>query len=255
MATPTFHAPKVNDTLSSSDINQFLTTHAASLLNQGRTQVSYLVTATGGQNTNTGTVAQWLAQPFVTGSSQTTITRIEINIKNTGGGADTNVELRTDDGSGNPSNTILFTCSLPLDFQPSTTAAWVSIPCNVTGLTASTRYHIVIDGTSVSTTAFCRWSTAATSVNAGLKSASGTGGWSSVAVTFLFNVFAGSQGVVRNVIEDCPVGGPPAKWTGIDYTTSARDGSSVPITIRESVGTLRSIRTLAYSSGQLISVT
>lgn len=223
-------------------------------LNQGTSQVSYLVTSTGGQNTNTGTAAQWLAQPFSTASSQTTITRIELNIKNIGGGADTTVELRTD-SAGSPSNTILFSCPLPLDFQPSTTAAWISIPCNVTGLTASTKYHIVIDGTSISTTQYCRWSTAATSINAGLKSANGTSAWTSVATTFLFNVFNGTGGVLRNTIEDCPTVGPPARWTGLDYTVASRDGNSVPITLRETVGTLRSIRTLAYASGQLNSVT
>jgi hypothetical protein len=255
MPTPNYNAPTVGSTFSAGNINQFLGSHAATLLNQGTSKVSYIVAVTSQQNSNTGAAAQWIAQPFSTVGGQTTITRVELSLYGNTPGFDTTLELRTDN-AGVPSNVVLWSCNIPADFQNNSawaTATGLSIPCNITGLSASTKYHLVIDGTS-NTTQFARWSTAATSVNNGLKSASGSGSWTSVASTFLFNVFNGTGGVVRNIIEDCPAGGPPVRWVGMDYTNSTRDGYSTPTIVREVVGALRSLRTLSYSSGSLTGV-
>jgi hypothetical protein len=264
MATPGYHSPIVGSPYSVSDVTQFLGTHAATLLNQGLSKVSYIVASSASQSTNTGAAAQWLAQPFTTAALQTTITRIELALQGSGTFADTTLELRTDN-AGVPSNTILWSCNIPADFIASG-AVYLSIPCNVSGLTAATKYHIVLDGTA-STTNYDTWVTAVTSVNAGLKSASGTAAWSSVATTFLFNVFNGTNGALRNIVEDCPAGGPPARWVGLDYanttrvvatgalpTNAARDGNSVPTVVREVCGVLRSVRTLTYTAGVLTSV-
>ena len=265
MSVPTWHAPVNTNAFSAGDITQFLATHPAAFLYQGTSQVSYIVASSASQNTNTGTAAQWLAQPFSTAAAQTTITRVELALNGSGTFADTTLELRTDN-AGVPSNTTLWSCNVPADFFASS-AVYLSVPCNITGLVASTKYHLVLDGTA-STANYDTWVTAATSVNAGLKSASGTGTWTTVSTTFLFNVFNGTNGVLRNTYEDSPAAGPPARWTGLDYanttrvvstgalpTNAARDGNSVPTIVREVCGALRSVRVLGYSSGQLTSAT
>jgi hypothetical protein len=84
----------------------------------------------------------------------------------------------------------------------------------------------------------------------------------------LFNVFSGTGGVTRNIIEDSPTVGPPAKWTGYDYanttrvvssgnlpTNSARDGNTGVTVERIVCGALRSVRTFTYSAGNLSAVT
>ena len=250
MAVPNVHAVAVLSTFSAGDVNQFLGTHASLILRDGASKVTYTATATGNQYTYASGGAQWLAQPFSTAVGQTTISHVDLVLAGGAGTwADTVLQLRTDDGSGNPSSTILWSCPIPADFFSSGAGVWVSIPCNVTGLVGSTMYHLVLTGTTDATN-YDDWQTAATSVNAGLKSATGAGSWSSVSATFLFQVFDGNQqGNLRHVIEDCPVGGPPARWTGVDYNAAGQ-----PVTIREVCGSLRSVRTLTYIAGQLTSV-
>jgi hypothetical protein len=250
MATPNAHGVVQNSNFSAGDINQFLGTHAITYCNQGATQVSY--TTTGGASvlkTFSG-AAQWLAQPFSTGASQTTISRIELYFSgSTTSGVDTTLELRTDN-AGVPSNTTLYSVAIPSDFQNAGgPIIWVSIPCTVTGLTAATKYHIVVDGQNSGTSNIAlSWATNTTSVNQGVKSASGTSGWSVNGNTFLFNVFAGANGVLRNTYEDAG-----ARWTGYDYNSS--NGNTTVATVREyTTGTLRSVRTLSYTSGALVGV-
>lgn len=258
MSVPLWHALAQGGTLSSSDLNQFLGDHPASFLYFGVSKVSYIVAGSANANTNTGAAAQWLAQPFTTAGGQTTITRIELNLQAVGTGADTTLELRTDN-AGVPSNTVLWSCVIPADFQGA--AAYISIPCNVSGLSAATKYHIVLDGTA-STSNICRWNSAVTSVNAGLVSASGSAGWSSAGKTFLFNVYNGTNSVVRHIIEDgttsttggvTQTNGAPAKWSGYDWTVAAT-ANALLTTVREYCGALRSVRTLSYTSGVLTGV-
>ena len=244
ISTPNWHAVAAAGTLSVGDITQFLGTHGCALLYQGTSQVSYTVGATGYLNTNTGAAAQWIDQPFTTAGGQTTISRIELNVYTVT--SDTTIEIRTDN-AGVPSNVTLFSITLPLEFGG--VNGWVSIPINLSGLSASTKYHIVMDGTAVNGSQYS-WYRAATSVNQANVSASGTGGWSGASVTCLFNVFSGVNGVLRNTYEDSG-----ARWTTIDYTNSAAAGNTTPVHIGEyTTGSLRSWRTCTFTNGQLTSV-
>ena len=245
MPTPNWHAVATAGTQSVSDITQFLGTHGCALLYQGVSQVTNGVGG-GYTMTNTGSAAQWIDQPFTTGAAQTTITRIELWLAANGTGADTTIEIRTDN-AGVPSNVTLFSIVFPAEFLVNLNE---SIPINLTGLSAATKYHIVIDGTASTS----NW----TQVNRGPTvagqqmnlSASGTGGWSAGGFTCYFNVFAGVNGVLRNTYEDSG-----ARWTFTDYTNSVAAGNTTPVHIGEyTVGTLRSYRTLTYTTGQLVSV-
>jgi hypothetical protein len=246
MATPNWHAVAPAGALSVGDITQFLGTHGCALLYQGTVQVSYGSATGTALATNTGAAPQWISQPFVTAAAQTTISRIELDTYKVGAGADTTIEIRTDN-AGVPSNVTLFSIVLPADFQVNGTI--LSIPVNLTGLTAATKYHIVIDGTA-STANYFTPAQGVTSVNAALISASGTGGWASGGCTLYFAVFAGVNGVLRNTYEDAG-----ARWTTIDYTNSVAAGNTTPVHIGEyTVGSLRSWRTCTFTNGQLVSV-
>ena len=249
MAAPAWHAVAAAGAMSVGDVTQFLGTHACTLLYQGATTVSDVATVTGTLPTNTGAAAQWIDQPFTTIAAQTTITRIELWLNLAGTGADTTVEIRTDN-AGVPSNVTLFSVLLPLEFLAIGGAA-LSIPVGLTGLSALTKYHIVIDGTAST----ANYVTVGRSVNVASEqvqvSASGTGGWGTGGLyTCYFNVFAGVNGVLRNTYEDSG-----ARWTTIDYTNSVANGNTTPVHIGEyTVGSLRSWRTCTFTNGQLTSV-
>ena len=212
-------------------------------------QVSDVAAVTGTVPTNTGAAAQWIDQPFTTAAAQTTISRIELWLNLAGTGADTTVEIRTDN-AGAPYVT-LFSVLLPLEFLAIAGGA-VSIPVNLTGLTATTKYHIVIDGTASTANYVTIGRSVLVAGQEVQVSATGTSAWGNFSTGFTgyFNVFSGVNGVLRNTYEDSG-----ARWTTIDYTNSAAAGNTTPIHIGEyTTGSLRSWRTLTYVSGQLTSV-
>lgn len=265
MSTPAYHSVVVGGTFTAGDINQFVGTHAATIINQGVSQVGNTAANVNSFPTyNAG--SQWIAQPFTTAGGQTTITRIELALSGTGTSFDTTLEIRTNN-AGKPSNTVLWSCTLPAEVFGAS-LVYISVPCYLTGLTAATVYHIVLDGTT-SATNYDNWgATAIIGGNNSWKSPNGTGTWTTLGVTQQFNVFNGTNGVTRNIIEDSPAAGPPARWTSIDYTNAimsaitgtyppnaARDGNSVPTIVREFCGGVRSVRSLNYNSAsQLTSV-
>ncbi len=141
----------------------------------------------------------------------------------------------------------------------------LSIPLPVTGLTASTKYHIVIDGTT-DTTNFPRFATTAQLTGAVLQTSStGTGSWTTTTTkTLAFAVMAFSGGVahpwsssLRNTWEDGGTiitggvtgGTAPARWTGIDYTTVNSDHfNGAPLYYREYTGSFRSNLAVTWSN-------
>ena len=251
MATPNLHAVSIGNNFSAGDINQFQGTHAVTYIYHGASQVSYTTGAPGGSGafqTNTGS-ANWIAQPFTT-TGALAQGRIELYLAEaTGTGVDVVMEIRTD-SAGIPSNTALWSITIPQDFL-TTSSAIISIPF-VAALSATTKYHVVLDGT-LSTTNFIKWSRNTTSVNQAVFSSTGTGGWGLTGFTALFNVWGTNAGVLRHICQDITAN-VPAGWLGYDYTNTVRDGSSVAVTVREIVGVQRSVRTLTYSSGALVSI-
>lgn len=207
-----------------------------------------------GTGNNAGPV--YLDQPFTTAGGQTTITRIEIFCQQNGVGSDTTIGIYAD-SAGSPTGSALAQCSLPSDFQANGSTS-VSFPFNLTGLVAATKYHIVIAGTSDTSNIAI--------VNIGVLTGSalqynflGVGHtWTAGTSTVMFKVYSGVNGVIRNIAEDgttVTTGGivatnsSPARWIGIDYAMGSASTSGPPTTLREYTGALRSVRTIAYSSG------
>lgn len=244
MTNPIWRAPIATNTYQAGDITQFEFSHPSAFLYQGTAQETG-ATRTGTLNTNTGSAAQWIAQPFTTTGSQTTVTRVEIDFLIGGTGADLTIDLQTDSG-GNPSGTALYSITFPLDFLPGSHAL-VSFPFNATGLSTSTMYHVVVHGTA-STSNFAELGDGTTVTQQALISANGSS-WSGAGKTLVFNVFSGINGVLRNTIEDVTPPAAPAKWTGLDYANGSAGTAGPPTTLREYVGALRSIKTISYTSG------
>jgi hypothetical protein len=249
MATPAWHAVATGGPLSVGDITQFLGTHGGALLYQGVSKVTGAVSTTNQLTLNAGAgTAQYVDQPFTTAALQTTITRIEVTLAaGAGVGADTTVGIYAD-AAGVPTGAPLATCFVPLEFN--LTANVLSIPFNLSGLVAATKYHIVFSGTTSST----NYSQLAGGVTVGTAAQYNTTGvgsaWTSWGFTLVFVVYSGVNGVLRNTIEDAG-----ARWTTIDYTNSVAAGNTTPVHIGEyTVGSLRSWRTCTFVSGQLTAV-
>ena len=128
----------------------------------------------------------------------------------------------------------------------------VSIPLPVTGLLASTKYHIVIDGTT-STTNFAQFATTANVANEVLQTGtSTTGPWTTTTTkTLIFGVwsansYASNSATATSLRHTWEDGG--ARWTGIDYVlTNGATYNGTILFFREYTGNFRNYMTAAYS--------
>lgn len=249
-------------------INQFLGTHPCTFIYQGAINITNGVSvATGYEaqsaarvgtvNTNTGAAAQWVAQPFTTGGSLSTSTRVILVWNSTGTGADTTIQIRTD-SAGLPSNVVVssITVTFPAEFQGSSVMVSAALPLAANVLAVTTKYHIVISGTA-STTNIAGLDYSALATNRYLVSPTGTSGWVNGAAnnTLVFAVMQGTTGILRHTWED---GGN--RWVELGHGGSAFTNATAtvsPITdIRDytvgettPAGDAHSLRNLNYTSG------
>ncbi|MGH7723407.1 MAG: choice-of-anchor R domain-containing protein [Candidatus Dormibacteria bacterium] len=261
MTVPVRHSVAQGTTFSAGDVDQALVSPACTYIYQGTQQVAGPGSSSGTVNTNTGSAPRFITQPFTTAGGQTSISRVEFSVLLGGSGADVTVGLYADSG-GNPGAQVASSpvVTLPLDFVAAG-AAYVSFPFPVSGLSAATLYHLVISGTT-STTNFLSIQDGATTGTAAKTSPTGVGGtWTGIALTTLFRVFSGSNGVLRHTFEDAAGSFPvPQRWTGLDYALGSAGTSGPPTTVKEitllaggvSAGCTRSLRTLSYTAGQLV---
>lgn len=227
MATPNWSAASAGGTANAGQINQFLGTHNITFVYQGSSISSSLTAAGGGIGTN----GQTIAQSFSSGSN-TSMSRVEINVANVGTGSDTTVAISTAATGG----TILVSTVLPVDFLTNA-GVTISVPLPCT-LTASTTYYIQLQSSGTSSN-HCLWN----------KSTSASGAYvsgSSQSYGFIYNVFSGYTGSLSGTWEDSG-----ARWVSTAYT------SSQITSLYEYTGSMRSVRTLAYdgTSGDLKTVT
>jgi hypothetical protein len=261
MGEPNYHSVAQGSGLNAGDINQFRGTHEAVIIGQyGNTFAAPTVTGS--------TTATFIAQPFSVFPGDA-LSRIEVQVLNPGTASDFTFEIRSDNGSGKPSTTVLFSVLVPAEFITNTaTHAWsagfnMSIPAllPVQSSTSGTLLHAVINNTGAAHPTI--WAYSASSSTNGFTASATGGPWTSAGVTFMGNDYSANVSigrsagsVVRNTYED-----NGAKWTNIDYANSytAGVGSGAPTVIREYIagagGGVRSVRTLTYAAnGTLQSV-
>ena len=137
MATPTWIGATSGSPPLAAQANQFLGTHAVTLVYQG-TLFSSQTTAGSGTVASNGL---WVAQSFTTGASTTAVGRIAPVLAVTGGPTPMTVQIRANN-AGAPATTALVTTVIPPGWGNGS-ASTQSIPLPITGLSPSTTYWLV----------------------------------------------------------------------------------------------------------------
>lgn len=237
--------------LKAAQINQFLGIH--------KQQNLYAATQQAGQTTNgsttTSTNSLWLAQSFTTGASQTAIGYVIIPLTtvSTSGSslAPTTLSIYANSG-GAPTGSALASVTVTAEYanlaSGGTTTNRLIYPVPVTGLTASTTYWIVVQGTS-SSGVFAWFRSNQTSG----ASTSPTGAtWTAQTYGFVFQVFDQSvSGLLTSTWEDSG-----ARWTATTYVANTKQiGTYAEYTNGQTTaGYTQGFRTFTYSNGFLTKV-
>ena len=220
--------------------NQFLGTHAATLVYQG-TLFSSQTTA------GSGTVASnslWIAQSFTTGASTTAVGRVVPVLAITGVPAPLTVQIRAN-SAGAPATTALVTTVIPPNWANGSPSAQ-SIPLPVTGLSPSTTYWLVMQpaGDASDFYAFSK-----SNQTSGVSTS--TNGTSWTVQTYGIEYSAYDQTAtppLAHTWEDAN-----ARITSITSNANATPNSYEEYTVAQGTSQfVYSYRTLTYSSGALV---
>lgn len=247
---PTYKAAVVGGPGNAGTTNQFLVPHDASIIYDSAVVRESVTTGSGVYTT---TESQYLSQQFTTAASQTTISQIWLQISAVNGSAITNnitpltVGIYADSG-GEPTGSPLGTASL-VETAVFSSGFWVIVPLIVTGLTASTPYHIVTSPAG-NATSYYVWQRS--NLVAGASTSPDLIAWTDQAYGFMFQVYdsTAAGGIDWNfVVED---GG--ARWMQYTYT-----GSLVTSTIEYTAdqtgsGSVEYSATLSYSGNLLTGI-
>lgn len=229
-------------------VTQFLGTHASTLLYQGTLATSQAT----GSGFFSDTQTQWLAQAITTGSAQTAIGYIQLQLSAVGGSPTSalipplTVSLYANN-SGTPAGSPL--ASTTISCQAVYGAPfWVSIPLPVTGLTPSHTYQLVT--TMVGTSShYYAWQHS--NQTSGAASSATGSSWTTQAYGLMYQVYDQSQvGQLQLIYEDAG-----ARWTQFTYGTNGSIAQVTEYTAGQTAtGYQQTTSTLAYSGGLLTGV-
>lgn len=174
----------------------------------------------------------------------TELARVDLHLDADGTGSDLTVQIRSGmDPAAGTDGTLLKEVLIPAEHIPDT-AAYVSVPINLTGLTAGNQYWIVVKKAGDATN-HNDW-TGETTTDASYpayKRSGDSGAWTAT-YALHFAVYSGVSGLPRHVIEGTN------GLTSIDYT------SGLPTRICQYIppgdgaaGGVRDVLTLSYTDG------
>lgn len=248
---PTYKASVVGGPGNAGGVNQFMVPHNATAVFDSATQQA-------GQSIGNGLYAttqdQYLSQQFLTTASQTTISEVWVQVSVVGGSAITNtiapltVGIYADAG-GEPTGSALASGSLA---ETAVYAApfWVVVPLPVTGLTASTAYHVVVGAAGTSSTYYVWQNSNQTS---GASTSPDFVAWTDQSFGFMFRVYdqtATGGSLINYVIEDNGV-----RWTQYGYDATNEVTTITEYTIDQTGnGSFSTSATLSYTGGFLTGV-
>lgn len=246
MTGPTWQAATAGQPPLVAHVNQLLGTHALQMLYTG-TETSSQGTAGSGNATSNGL---WIAQQFTTGSSQTAIGYVGLNLNaTTPNGANLapwTVSIYAN-SAGLPSGPALVTTTATAEYV-TTTPAVVIIPTPASGLAPSTTYWIVTTAAG-NATYYYEW--AHSNQSSGAATSTNGTTWTAQAYGLLYQVW--DQTPILPLVATWEDGG--ARWT-TQWTNPAGQ-----ITIlgeytagQTTSGYLQSIRDLTYSNNVLTGV-
>jgi hypothetical protein len=245
--TPNWQAATSGSPAQAAHVNQFLGTHATTLLYAGVQRSAQTTAGTGSTSTN-GT---WLAQSFTTAVGQTAIGYVLIQLDpNTGLGsnlAPTTVSLYAN-SAGAPTGAALVSATVTAEygfFGPIN----LFVPMPITGLTASTTYWIV--ATAAGNASFSYSWNRSNQTSGASTSANGTT-WVAQTYGFLYQVFdQTASGLLQGTWEDAG-----ARWTWRSYATpSNRITATTEYTAGQTTaGYLQSNRSYTYTNNLLTGI-
>lgn len=177
-------------------------------------------------------------------AGSTAIDRVELHLDRDGAGNDVIVQIRTGMVPGSGADGILLKeVRIPAEFIPAS-AAYVSVPVNLSGLTSGAQYWIVVKKGGDATN-HIDWvgETTSDSSYPAYRRSGDSGAWSSV-YALHFRVYSGASGLPRHVIE------------GGNALTTIEYSSGMPSKIYQYIppsdgpaGGVRDVLTLSYSGG------
>jgi hypothetical protein len=230
-------------------INQFLGAHNSSWIYTGNNTQAAQETGSG---LYVSTASQYLSQSFLTGSTQTTIGVVYLQISAVGGSpvtatiAPLAVSLYAS-AAGLPTGAALASGTVG-EVAVYSGAFWLPVPIAVAGLTPSTVYQLVVSPAG-SSTAYYAWQRSNQTSGAS-TSTSGTA-WSGQAYGFMFQVHdqTGTTWPPRFLLDD---GG--ARTTAFTYNAAGQLLTITEQVVTQSGGVQYSQRTLTYSGTLLTGV-
>jgi hypothetical protein len=245
--TPTWQAATSGQAPMAGHANQFLGSHAAQILYAGAVQSSQTTAGTGSTTTN----GLYLAQSFTTGSSQTTLGYVQMDLSSGGATSGnqlgpTTVSLQTS-SSSHPSGTPLVSTTITAEYV-SLAPTYITVPLPYTGLTASTQYWIVVNSAGNATYAYT-WLTS--NQTSGASTSTNGTTWSAQTYGFLYRVYDKTATGLRTASWD----DSGARWTWTAYNTDNQISSYAEYTAGQTTaGYLQSFRSMSYTNGLLVGV-
>lgn len=249
--TPIWLAATSGQQGNAGQVNQFLGTHASTIL--------YAAVQTAAQTTagsaSTSTNGLYLAQSFTTAAGQTAIGYVTVPVTTTttsGSSLATSTLSLYANSSGAPTGSALVSTTLTAEYAHSasggTPTVSVLYPLPITGLTAATTYWLVLaaaGGVSNSYTWYRSNQTSGAST-----STTGTS-WTAQTYGFLYKVFDQTASGLQVATRD----DSGARWTATTYTALNQISTYAEYTAGQtSAGYLQSFRTFSYTSGLLTGV-
>ena len=247
-ANPPWTAAVAGSQANAGLINQFLGSHSVSYIASGGAIQAQAATGTGVYQS---TATQWYDQLFTTGSTQTTIGSVNLQLSTVGGSPTLQlippitISLFAD-SFGQPTGSALVSTTLT-DMYVYTQPFWASIPLPTT-VFPSANYHIVVQMVGNATNYYAlQQSNQTFGVNTSPDGAT----WSAQAYGLMYQVLDGTgTGPVVYMYED---GG--AKITQISYNSLRQPTSIIEnINGQTTAGNLLSTRNLTYTNGILTGV-
>lgn len=230
-------------------VNQLNGAHTTTLLYSGGAIISSQPTGSG---VFQGSQNNWVGQTIVTGSTQTAIGSVNLQLATVGGSPTLNlIPVLTvglyADGNGLPSGTPIVSTTISNNYVY-TSPFWVSIPLPTTGLTPSTQYHIVTNLVGTSSN-YYTWqqsnqtSGAATSPDGNV--------WTFQLFGMTYQVLdQTATGRVTTIFED-----NGAMFTTLTYNSFGQiTGMTQFVTAQGGAGYIQSSGTLSYTNGLLTGV-
>jgi YD repeat-containing protein len=242
MATATWLAATAQQPTRPGQINQFLGSHSSSWLYSGNTlQNSQSI----GSAVYVSTASQYLAQTVTTGSAQTTVGQVRLQVSTVGGSPVTAtipplvVGLYANSG-GVPTGPALGSVTLTEQYVY-TAPFWMVVPLTVAGLTAATPYQLVVSPAGTGT-AYYAWQQSNQTSGASTSPDGVT--WTAQSYGFMYQVYdqSGTAGPPLTLTDD---GG--ARVTSFTYNSAGQLTGIAESVVNQSGGSFFSSRTIAYS--------